>query len=138
MGENVEAAGPQHGLRAGDVRRPPVGGIIRITVLDEMQLGIIVPEEDVPLAEGIVLRKRRRRVAAPRERMEDQQIARRIRAHEIEREHGIAQVVQHAHEQHHVERLAERAEVIHGHALVLDVGAAQLRREARLRQIAFV
>ncbi len=57
---------------------------------------------------------------------------------QVEREQRMAQVVEHAQEQHDVEALAERGNVVDGELAELDLGAADLGGEARLGEVAFV
>ena len=72
-------------------------------------------------------------------RLEQQQVAGDMLADQVEREQRVAQVVEHAHEDHEVEPLAERADVIDRELGELDVVEAErLGREPRLREIAVV
>ena len=57
---------------------------------------------------------------------------------QVERQQRMAQVVEHAHEQHEVELLAERADVVDREVAEFDVEAVDLGGEARLRQIVLV
>ena len=57
---------------------------------------------------------------------------------EVERQQRVAQVVEHAHEEHDVEPLAERADVVDRQLPEFDVEPAHLGGEAGLRQIILV
>src|SRR4051812_34555625 len=48
---DLEAAGVEHGLRAGAVRHPPVRPVARVPPLHEVQLRVARPVEDLPLLE---------------------------------------------------------------------------------------
>jgi hypothetical protein len=56
----------------------------------------------------------------------------------VEREERVAEVVEDAHEEDDVEALPERRDVVDAHPDELDLGAGDLGREARLRQVAVV
>ena len=77
-------------------------------------------------------------MAAALHRLEDQQVVRDVLVDQVEREQRMAQVVEHAHEEHDVEPLAERADVVDGQLAELDVEPVDLGGEARLRQIVLV
>ena len=57
---------------------------------------------------------------------------------EVEREQRVAQVIKHAHEEHDVEALAQRADVVDRELAELDVEPADLGGKARLRQVVVV
>ena len=108
-----EPGGAQHRLGAGAVGHPPVGPVVRILLLDEVQLG----------EAGF-----RRRCRSPRTRNRPRASSTCLEprcidwnssmsrgdmlADEVEREQRMAQMVEHAHEDHEVELLAERADVV--------------------------
>ena len=76
-------------------------------------------------------------------RLEQQHVVRDVLADQVEREQRVAQVVEHAHEDHEVEALAQRRDVVDRQVAELDApslaGPAQrLGRQPRLRQIALV
>src|SRR5512138_2163897 len=59
-------------------------------------------------------------------------------ADQIERQERVAQMVKDPEEQHEVEALAERADVIDRELRELDIEARDLSREARLPEITLV
>ena len=59
-------------------------------------------------------------------------------ADQVEREQRVAQVVEHAHEEHEVEPLAQRADVVDRELAELDLEPSHLGGEARLGEVALV
>ena len=57
---------------------------------------------------------------------------------QVERQQRVAQVVEHAHEEHEVEALAQRADVVDGQLAELDVEPGDLGGEAGLGQVVVV
>ena len=57
---------------------------------------------------------------------------------QVERQQRMAQVIEHAHEEHEVEPLAERADVVDRQLAELDVEPVDLGGEAGLREIVLV
>jgi hypothetical protein len=94
--------------------------------------------EDLALLERIVVRGVEDAVRAAQHALEHQRVVHGVRVEEVEREERVAQVVEHAHEQHEVEALAEGGDVVHRELPELDVEAGDLAGEARLREVALV
>jgi hypothetical protein len=59
-------------------------------------------------------------------------------ADEVERQQRVAQVVEHPHEEHHVELLTKPGNVVDRHLLEFDVVPGHLRGKSGLRQVARV
>ena len=97
--EDREAGAPQHRLGGGGVRRPPVGRVAGVAVLDEVQLRIAGPVELRLLEEVVVLGDRLDLGRAALHALEDQQVARDVLVDQVERQQRMAQVVEHAEEQ---------------------------------------
>src|ERR671930_810026 len=74
MIDQLETGGSQHGLGAGPVGDPPVGGILRELLLDEVQLGELGAVEDLLLGERIVVLHAHGAAGAPSHRLEDQPV----------------------------------------------------------------
>ncbi len=78
-------------------------------------------------------------VRPARQRLEQHQLSRHVFADQIQRQQRVAQVVEHAHEDHQVEAFAQGGHVINAGLAELDpVHVQHLRRKAGLRQIAGV
>ena len=105
--DRLEAARPQPVAEQPDRRREPVGGVVR---------ELVAPVE---LADGLVPLRRWQRVVT--DRGLDVHPVTRDRAHRVERQQRVAQVVEHAPEEDHVERLTIQAV-----REVVDAGAEEL------------
>ena len=73
---------------------------------------------------------------AAQHRLEHQHVADHVLVQDVEREQRMAQVIEHAHEQHQVEALAEGRQLVDRHLPELDVGVQHLRREPGLGEVA--
>jgi hypothetical protein len=72
-------------------------------------------------------------------RLEQHHVARDMFADQVEREQRMAQVVEHAHEDHEIELLTQRADIVDRQVAELDIIDTECRGgKTRLRQIAVV
>src|SRR5215468_1858063 len=101
--EDFESSAAQHRFGAGPVGDPPIGGIVRVALLDEVHCGESGLIEYVRFEKRIVLLDCRHPRAAAEESLEDQQIPHHVLLKKIEREQRMAQVVEHAQKQNHIE-----------------------------------
>src|SRR5690606_33137473 len=108
----------------------------RVVVLYEVKLGESGPVEYLDLPEPVVVGQELDFGAAPLHRLENQQILRHMLVNQVEREQGMAEVVEHAEEEDDVETLAQRCHVVDRHLPELDIGPQDIGRETRLLQIA--
>src|SRR5206468_10733904 len=72
---DAESRRPKHRLGAGTVRHPPVGPVVGILLLDEVELGEARLEEDVGFRELVILIEREDMLRTPLHRLEQQQVA---------------------------------------------------------------
>jgi hypothetical protein len=138
MLDDLEPGAAEHGFHAGRVRGPPVGRIIRIAMLDEVHLRVARIVEMLRLPEGVVLLDGKHVLRPALHRLEHEHVPGHVLVDEIERQERMPQVVENAHEKHHVEALAERSQVVDGELAELDVMARGLSREAGLGEIRIV
>ncbi len=107
-------------------------------MLDEVQPWVAGIIERTGVGERIVRGDVCHVPAAALHRLEDQQIARHVLVDQIERKQRMAQVIQHADEQHDIELLSQHADVIDRQSAELDVQPVDIGGEPSLCQIVFV
>src|SRR5438270_7999218 len=90
MLNNLKARAAQHGLGAGAIWDPPVGGVVRVAVLDEVHRGIGGVLENAGLPEWVVALERRDFAAAAHERLKHQGVRHRVLPKQIERQQRMA------------------------------------------------
>src|SRR5579883_3651650 len=135
MLEDVEAGAAQQRLGAGPVGNPPIRLVMRVTPLDELESRESRLIENRLFPERVVLGEHRHLIGAPLHRLEDQEISGDMLVNEVEGEQRMAQMVEHAHEKHDVEALAEPCDVIDRELAELDLGAAGRSGKAGLPKI---
>ena len=111
---------------------------MRVAVLDKVHLRIARVVKRRDLRKLVILVHFGNRPAAALHTLKQQKILRHVLMNKIKREQRMTQVVQHAHEDHNVKALSQRAHIPYRHAPKLDVGARELRRKSRLPQVTFV
>src|SRR5437867_2764701 len=98
--DDLETGAAQHGFRAGAVRDPPVGVIARIRMLNEKHPGKRGPIEDFAIGERVVLFERLDFEAAAKQGLKDHRVLDYVLLKQIQRQQGVPQVIENAHEQH--------------------------------------
>src|SRR5436853_6072511 len=102
-------------------------------MLDKVQDGKIGMVEDLRFEERVILGQLSNLRAATEERLEDQKILYREFVEQIERQQGMPEVIEHAHEKDDVKLLAQIANGVDIELPELDVGADHLRGKTDLR-----
>jgi hypothetical protein len=134
-GDDGETGAAQQGLRAGPVRRPPVGRIAGVAALDEMQSREARPVEYFDLREFVVFFEGFDLDAAPLHGLEHQKITGDVLVNQIQGQQGMAKVIEDAEEQHDIEPLAQRRDVKNRQLAELELNPAHLGGKAGLVQI---
>ncbi len=130
-----EARAPEHGLSAGPVRNPPVRRVGRVAVLDEVEHRIAGLLEVRRLAEVVIRRRTADVRRAPQHGLKHERLTDSVFVQDVEREQRMPQVVQDAHEEHQIESLLERGQVVDGHLAQIDVEPGNLRGQPGLREV---
>src|SRR5437764_8536631 len=138
MADDFKTRTAQHGLRAGQVGNPPIGGVFGITVLDEIHSWKTGPLENRCLVKGIVVLEWLAFSTASHQRLEYEQILDHVLMQQIEREQRMSQVIQHPHEENDVKLLLELRYIIDGHLPEFDIAVLDLGGKARLGQVIFI
>src|SRR5438477_2851903 len=116
-----EPRAAQHRFDAGAIGYPPVGGIVRITMFDEVQLRKSGTVEQLGGPEIVIPLHRLDGFAAALHRLKHEYIARDVLMNEIEREQRVAQVIEHTHEDHEIEPFAERTNLVNREIAKFDI-----------------
>jgi hypothetical protein len=103
-----------------------------------VQPGITRLVEHVLLGERIVLLERQDLAPPALHALEHQRVLHGVLGEQVQREERVPEVVEHAHEEHEVEALAEEGHVIDRELQELDLHPRDLGGEARLREVARV
>src|SRR3954454_8932655 len=139
MIDDAEAAAAQHRLDARAVRNPPVRRILRVFFLDEIHQRIAVALKHRVVPERIVVRDAGHVVAAALHALENHHVTHDRVMEDVEGEQRMAEVVEHTHEDDHIELLAEFADVVHIHFAELNVAVADnARGETALLEVNLV
>src|SRR4051794_28157056 len=138
VADDREAGTAQHGFGTGAIRYPPIGRIVGIAVLDEMQPGIVWPVEWLDVPEIVILGDWARRRTASLHRLEDEHVSCDVLVDEVEGKQRMTQVIENAEKEDDVESLPERSDIVDGELAELDVELLHPGGKARLIEIGLV
>src|SRR5690606_24575727 len=114
----------------------PVCRIRCVPFLHKEKLRKVRSLENVPPRELIVFLDASCALIAPLETLKQQPVADHMLIQKIERKQRVAQVVEHAHEDHQIESLRQPPDLVDRHLGKLDIHAGPVGREFRLAQVA--
>src|SRR4051794_1789933 len=95
----LEPRATEHGLHARAVRNPPVGPVLRVIVLDEVQLGISRIVEMMRRPEVVILFQLRQDRTAALQGLDHQGVTGSVLVDEIECEQRMPQMIEDTEEQ---------------------------------------
>src|SRR4051812_41834216 len=124
MIDDAEAAAAQHRLVARAVRNPPVRRILSVFFLDEIHQRIAVALKYRVVPERIVVRDAGDVVAAALHALKNHHVAHDRVVEDVEGEQRMAEVIEDAHENDHIELLAEFPDVVDIHLSEFDIAVA--------------
>src|SRR5690242_21961122 len=98
MIDDLETSAAQHRLDTCAIRNPPVGGIIRVALLDEIHRRVAGLVEDVALPERIIRLRRLDFTAPALHGLENQLVTHDMLVNQIKRKKRMPEMIKNAHE----------------------------------------
>ena len=135
MADDLKAGAAEQRFRASPIRDPPVGGVARVLLFNEVQTWETGPVKDLRFREGIVVRDRFHLVATALQGLKHQQIFGDVLVDQIECQQRMAEMIEYPHEQDQIELLPQLSHIVHRELSELDINPDGLSRKTCLRQI---
>src|SRR6266704_3633054 len=131
MMQNFQSGAAQHAFYRSAVGNPPIRGIVRITLFNEVHGRKIRVGEHFVIPEGVIFVPQADLLRAANHGLEDKSLADLLNNF-VESKKGIAQVIKQSHEQDVVELTRYLVHVINRTLLKINFQVKRLRRETGL------